>query len=500
MHDSGSGRVVNPTRIAERARNRGDRHTARCCDVRESDSRVIHSVSQAQCGKSWQILLALAMVPTLAPTVHKGDHMLTRAATGLGPAPVRIVHLGLGAFHRAHQAWYTDLAADGWGIAAFTGRSPAMAERLSSQDGLYTLVERGAEGDSARIVSSIVEAIDGARLDRFVELVAAPTTAIVTLTITENGYRLDAAGRPNENDPKMAADLAGAEPSTPLGRLLGALEARRASDAPLAIVPCDNIPGNGPWLRRGLLAMAERRDRGLAAWIDESVSFVSTSVDRITPRAVAADRHTVEQLTGHVDIAPVITEPFHDWILSGQFPAGSPDWAANGARLVEDIQPFEQRKVWMLNGAHSLLAYLGQLRGHRFVADAIADPVCREWVLRFWDEAVRTLGDDSLGLDEYRSALLGRFENSRIRHELAQIAADGSTKLQLRILPIARAERSAGRDAAGCATAIAAWIAASGNTTTVRAAIASLDSGLATDSDFVRTVRDTLTTMQRETP
>ena len=424
--------------------------------------------------------------------------MLTRAATGLDPAPVRIVHLGLGAFHRAHQAWYTDLAADGWGIAAFTGRSPAMAERLSSQDGLYTLVERGAGGDSARIVSSIVEAIDGARLDRFVEIVAAPTTAIVTLTITENGYRLDAAGRPDENDAKMAADLAGAVPSTPLGRLLAALQVRRASDAPLAIVPCDNIPGNGPLLRSGLLAMAERRDPGLAAWIDASVSFVSTSVDRITPRAVAADRHTVEQLTGHVDVAPVITEPFHDWILSGQFPTGSPDWAASGVRFVEDIEPFEHRKVWMLNGAHSLLAYVGQLRGHRFVADAIADPVCREWVLLFWDEVARTLDDDSLDLDEYRSALLGRFENSRIRHELAQIAADGSTKVQLRILPTARAERAAGRDATGCAMAIAAWIATSGSSAGVRGAIASLDPDLAADSGFVRTVRDNLATIQRD--
>lgn len=428
--------------------------------------------------------------------------MLSRAATGLDPAPVRIVHLGLGAFHRAHQAWYTDLAADGWGIAAFTGRSPVMAERLSSQDGLYTLVERGADGDSARVIASIVEAVDGARLDRLVELVASPMTAIVSLTITENGYHLRADGQPDDTDPGMAADLAGATPVTPLGRLLTAIDARRASGAPLAIVPCDNIPGNASLVRTGLLAMAERRDPGLAAWIDASVSFVSTSVDRITPRAAAADLHMVEQLTGRIDVAPVITEPFHDWILSGDFPAGRPDWVATGARLVDAIEPFELRKVWMLNGAHSLLAYVGQVRGHRFVADAIADPLCRERLTAFWDEAVRTLDDDSLDLDDYRSALLTRFENSRLQHELAQIAVDGTTKLRLRILQIARAERAAGRDAIGCATTIAAWMVMSGTSDDVRTAITHLDPDLADDSGFVRTVRTIraeLATIHKET-
>jgi fructuronate reductase len=407
---------------------------------------------------------------------------LTRSALSrrdgfpLGATPVRIVHIGLGAFHRAHQAWYTSAASDSeeWGIAAFTGRSATAAEELTPQDGLYTLIERSDAGDSVSVIPSIVEAVDGARLNRFVELIASPEVALVTLTITEPGYRLTRDGQPDVADPAVAADiewLAAAfassdlpdldadGPRTALGRLLLGLDARRRSGAgPIAIVPCDNIPDNGPFVRVGLLALAEAVSAGGSAWLAANVSFVSTSVDRITPKSTEEDIRTVTELSGWIDRSPVVTEPFRDWILSGEFPAGRPAWETAGARFVDDIEPFERRKLWLLNGAHSLLAYAGRLRGHATVAAAIADPICREWVNELWDGAARQL-PDGLELDVYRQALLTRFENSRIEHGLSQIGREGLAKLRVRILPVAHAERAAGRDAVACVRVIAAWIA-----------------------------------------
>ncbi|UVJ40040.1 mannitol dehydrogenase family protein [Arthrobacter sp. CJ23] len=365
--------------------------------------------------------------------------------------PVRIVHLGLGAFHRSHQAWYTQHAGDAaeWGIAAFTGRRPDAAEVLAAQDGVYTLVERSGSGDSFEVIGSIVEAVDGADAGRLAELVAAPSTAIVTLTITEAAYAAD-----------FSAAAVGAQPSTPLARLVTALAARRDADAgPLAVVSCDNLADNGAVARRAVGALAEALEPALAAWIDANVSFVSTSVDRITPRTTEADVHAVAAACGYRDAAPVVTEPFHNWILSGDFPAGRPRWEDAGAMFVDEIEPYENRKLWLLNGAHSLLAYAGQLRGHSTVAEGLGDPQCRQAVEEFWDEAAAHLHGPDLRIPEYRAALLERFGNSRIAHHLAQIAMDGSTKLRMRALPVLAAQRAAGRSGDGAARMIAAWIA-----------------------------------------
>jgi fructuronate reductase len=391
---------------------------------------------------------------------------LNRAALGnSAPAPVRIVHLGLGAFHRAHQAWYTaraDDAAD-WGIAAFTGRGPTAAAELAPQDGLYSLVERSDAGDSVSVISSIVEAHDGGDTARLVELLASADTAIVTITVTEAGYRLAPDGTPDLSDPAVIADIAGfasGHAQTTLGRLLLGLEARRrASSGPLAVVPCDNMPDNGEVVGAALTGLAASVDDGLARWITENVSFVSTSVDRITPKTTPDDLVTVTRLTGWEDAAAVVTEPFSDWVLSGGFPAGRPDWESAGARFVDEIGPFESRKLWLLNGAHSLLAYTAGQRGHETVAAAIADPVCLAGVEAFWDEAVRHLPERvDLELPAYRAALLERFRNGRIEHRLAQIANDASTKLRIRIAPIVLAERSAGRSGAAGVAALAGWI------------------------------------------
>ncbi|MDQ0675115.1 fructuronate reductase [Pseudarthrobacter siccitolerans] len=380
---------------------------------------------------------------------------LNRALHPMPKAPVRIVHLGLGAFHRSHQAWYTQQASDAaeWGIAAFSGRRPDAADILAAQNGLFTLVQRSGKGDSFELVGSIAEAVDGADLRRLKELVASPQTSVVTLTITEAAYTPD------------EANGGALESATPLGRLVLALAARREAGAgPLAIVCCDNLAHNGTVTRKAVLALAAwpagqaGAFAGLSEWIDANVSFVSTSVDRITPRTTTADIELVADACGYRDAAAVITEPFHNWILSGSFPAGRPRWEDAGAVFVDDIAPYENRKLWLLNGAHSILAYSGLLRGHKTVAEALSDSACRAAVEEFWDEASQHL-PMRLGIPEYRAALLERFGNERIAHLLTQIAADGTTKLRMRSLPILAAEREAGRSGDGAARMITAWLA-----------------------------------------
>jgi fructuronate reductase len=413
--------------------------------------------------------VSIGLHPEAEPAVELPR--LTRRLRPSAKSPVRIVHLGLGAFHRSHQAWYTHQAGDAadWGIAAFTGRRPDAALALAEQDGLYTVVERADAGDSFTVVSSIVEAVDGADVQRLAELLAAPATALVTLTITEAAYRLGSDGQLDRTASDVVADLAllasgSGYPATPLGRLVLALAARRAAEAgPLAVVCCDNLANNGSVAHNAVVGMAGAWDEGLAGWIDANVSFVSTSVDRITPRTTDEDVAVVEAACGYRDNSPVVAEPFSNWVLSGDFPAGRPRWEDAGAVFVADIEPYENRKLWLLNGAHSLLAYAGQLRGHTTVAQALADPLCLQAVERFWDEAeVNLAGGGTAGADlripAYRAALLARFSNARIAHHLAQIAMDGSTKLRMRAVPVLQAERAAGRTGAAAALMIAAWM------------------------------------------
>jgi fructuronate reductase len=399
-------------------------------------------------------------------------HALSASGIPADPAAVRIAHLGLGAFHRAHQAWYTDVVDTErqWGIAAFTGRSPEAARPLAAQGGLYSLVVRSAERDDVSIVRSIVHAGDGAASGELLPVLAAADTAIVTLTVTEAGYRFGPDGAVDLADEIIAADLdivravvggaaaPSALPISALGRVLVGLELRRRADAPgLAIVPCDNMPSNGELVRSALLDMAAAVSDDLASYIADRVGFVSTSVDRITPATRESDIAAVADLSGWLDHAPVVTEPFSDWVLSGDFPGGRPEWQNAGARIVDDINPFERRKLWLLNGAHSLLAYAGAARGHETVHEAIADAECRAAVEAFWDEAAAHLPAD-LGVSDYRAALLARFENPRIEHRLAQIGRDGSTKMRVRAVPVLRAERAAGRSGEGTARAIATWM------------------------------------------
>lgn len=356
--------------------------------------------------------------------------------------PARIVHVGLGAFHRAHQAWYTAHAADAdaWGIVGFAGRGGDTPRLLAPQDGLYTLVERGPGEDRFEIIGSIAAVGDPRDPEALASALANPAISVVTLTITEAGYA------PVPGDQSVFA------------RLARGLDARRRSGGPpVAIVPCDNLPDNGRSARAAVLAAAGGSS-ALESWIDERVSFVTTVVDRITPTTTDADLRIVEGAIGMTDLAPVVTEPHSEWVLAGEFPSGRPDWESAGATFVSDAAPYADRKLWMLNGAHTLLAGVGIVRGHETVAQAFADQLCSRAVAQLWDEAQRHL-PPSVGQATYRDTLALRLANPRIDHGLGKIAQNAVVKLQTRIVPVALAELAHGRTPAGAAAAFAGWLA-----------------------------------------
>ena len=370
---------------------------------------------------------------------------LGRTVWGSGPPiPVRMVHLGPGAFFRAHPAWYTGHAGGDWGIAAVTARSDHAVRSLGGQDGLYALVVRGVEGDRAEVVSSISDVVAHAD-PRRTALIAGPTVSVITLTVTEAAYGPD---------------------SPLLARLVGDLDARRRNDGgPIALVSCDNVAGNGAALRRHVLEQAERRDTipggsGLAEWIETSCAFPATVVDRITPASQPEDLATASLLIGFDDQAAVVTEPWSEWIIEDAFAgAARPPWETSGARLVGDVEPWELRKLRLLNAGHSLLAYLGGLRGHRFVHEAVADPLVHEALLDLWAEARRELGGVTAGLLAYCGAVEGRWANHRLPHDLAQIAASGVLKLRQRIVPTIMAARAEAEEPLACARLIGTWLA-----------------------------------------
>ncbi|WP_286219312.1 mannitol dehydrogenase family protein [Paraoerskovia sediminicola] len=381
---------------------------------------------------------------------------------------MRHVHLGLGSFFRAHQAWFTHRADDGdqWGIAAFSGRSADLARRLDAQDGLYTLATREPGGETYEVIGSLVAAHAAADGSAWLAYLADPTVVVLTTTVTEAGYLRGGDGGLDRGRPDVAADLAALrderlqDVTTVPGRLVAGLVARCRADAgPLAVVPCDNLPGNGAAVRRVVLDLAVEVSADLATWITEQVSFVTTMVDRITPEPTAEDVARVAAGTGLDDPTAVVTEPFAEWVLCGSFPGGRPAWESAGATFTDDVARYEARKLGLLNGAHSLLAYLGSLRGHAEVAEAVADPLVRATVDRWWDEASSYLDFPADEIAGYRAALIARFANQAIHHRLEQIGADGSQKLPVRIVPTLRRELAAGRAAPGATTALAAWIA-----------------------------------------
>jgi fructuronate reductase len=383
-------------------------------------------------------------------------------------APVRLVHLGLGNFFRAHQAWYTHRApdADEWGIAAFTGRgTSSVAEAMAAQEGLYTVVTRAADSDLFDVIGSVTRVHLGTDHETRLRYFASPDVAAVTMTVTEAGYVRNPGGGLDTDDPNVQADAEalrtdlGAPTITAPARILGGLAARRAADGgPISVISCDNLPNNGEAVRRVVTELAGLVGPTLLGWLDDSVSFVTTMVDRITPRTTQDDVEAVVKATGVTDRAPVVTEPFSEWVLSGSFPAARPQWEHAGATFTDDIEPFEQRKLWLLNGGHSLLAYAASIPGAATVADAVSDPTARGWLQEWWALASPYVPLPASDVGAYRDALLERFANPRMQHRLAQIAADGSQKLPVRILPTLRAERAAGRMPTAATRVLAAWV------------------------------------------
>jgi fructuronate reductase len=378
-----------------------------------------------------------------------------------------IVHLGLGAFHRAHQAVMTDAVLEAgardWGIVAASLRSPTTRDALAPQDGLYTVATREDDRQDLRVIGSLcglhVAPEDPAALLR---AMTDPRIRIVSLTVTEKGYCHDpASGTLDEAHPDIRHDLAapGAPRSAP-GFLVEALRLRRgAGIAPFTVLCCDNLPANGATVGRVTARLGALRDPGLGAWIAGEVAFPGTMVDRIVPATTAEDRAAIAAALGCDDAWPVVGEAFSQWVIEDHFPSGRPEWEIGGATLVADVAPFELMKLRMLNGAHSALAYLGYLAGHETVAEASNDPVFAAYLHGLWAEIAPAVpAPPGVELRDYASRLLARFRNRALRHRTWQIAMDGSQKLPQRLLETVRTRLAAGQPIPHLALAIAGWL------------------------------------------
>jgi fructuronate reductase len=378
-----------------------------------------------------------------------------------------IVHLGVGAFHRAHQAVMTDaVLATGdlaWGIVGVGLMTSGTKDALMPQDGLYTLVERSAGSEQLRVVGSIVELLGGeADLGRVLERMCAPSTRIVSLTVTEKAYYLDvASGQLLMNAPMVATDLANpAQPKTILGLIVQALRQRRTAGLPpFTVLSCDNLPNNGKTAKAAVLAFARQLDADLATWIDTHVRFPCTMVDRITPATTDVDRAHVNTQLGMLDAWPIVTEGFVQWVIEDDFSMGRPDWTLGGAVFSNEIEAWENMKLRCLNGAHSTLAYLGQLTGRETVADAMELPLITGLLDDLWAEVLEVLKAPA-GVDpaHYVEQLKQRFRNPALKHRTLQIAMDGSQKLPQRLLATLRERLARGLPSPALALAIAAWM------------------------------------------
>lgn len=392
----------------------------------------------------------LAQVPT---AVARPAYDRTHLARG-------IVHLGIGSFHRAHQAIYTETALDQgdlrWGTIGLSLRSPEICNRLAPQSGLYSVCMRGETSEETRIVGGVGPVLVVPRQpDQAVQALAAAETHIVSLTVTEKGYLLGLDGQ-------LDRQAVAAQNQTTLYELLGkALRLRQQSGLPgLTLLSCDNLMGNGGKLAAAMASYLEDTDPELRGWFTEHCRCPNSMVDRIVPSPTDTDRDRAAQLLGLRDEAALITEPFTQWVIEDDFAGPRPAWELAGAQLVADVRPFETAKLRMLNGAHSALAYLGLERGHRFVHEAVADPELRpviETLMRV--EAAATLvRDPELDPDLYADALLRRFGNTSLPHRLAQIAQDGSQKIPQRWLVSLAFHQQSGTECPALMTALAAWI------------------------------------------
>jgi len=403
--------------------------------------------------------LSQASLPRLPADVARPAY--DRAAANVG-----VVHLGIGAFHRAHQAVYTDDAlARGdlsWGIAGVSLRSPDTHDALAPQDGLYAVAVRDASGEALRIVGSVLTTLVAPEdPEALLTLMASPQVRIVSLTVTEKGYCHDpATGALRADHPDIVHDLANpARPKSAPGFIVEALARRRAAGlAPFTVLCCDNLPSNGRTVKKVLVGYASLREAALAEHVAREVACPCTMVDRIVPATTDADRAHVAARLGVKDAWPVMTEPFTQWVIEDNFPQGRPDW--RGVEFTADVEPYEHMKLRLLNGSHSTIAYLGCLAGWEFVSTAMADADLARHVRALMDEEMTPTLAVPPGFDVtgYKDDLIARFRNPALKHRTAQIAMDGSQKLPQRLLAAARDRLAAGAPIPRIALGVAAWM------------------------------------------
>lgn len=369
-----------------------------------------------------------------------------------------IVHFGIGAFHRAHQAWYTDAAMNAgqrdWMITGVSLRSAGVARQMNPQDGLYTLAERSGVETALRVVGAVRNVLVASEEpEAVIAAVAAPTTHIVSFTVTEKGYCRAGDG---VLDFEQAHSL-----SFYYFVTQGLLRRRNEGLAGLTLLSCDNLAENGTKLHALMLQYLERHEPGLVAWFEANCTCPSTMIDRIVPATTDDDRAMVADAIGTLhDDACVVTEPFSQWVIEDRFAGPRPRWEAVGAQLVQDVAPFETAKLRMLNGAHSLLAYCGLKAGYTYVHEAIADPALRQLAETLMREeaasGIAPAPDQNLGA--YADALIERFANPALNHRLIQIAMDGSQKIPQRWLETLALHAQHGRSCPSILAGIAAWI------------------------------------------
>ncbi|MET8153513.1 mannitol dehydrogenase family protein [Actinoplanes sp. NPDC049668] len=411
------------------------------------------------------------MLPLNAKTLPSLPDGLPTPAYDRGALRTGIVHFGVGGFHRAHEAMYLDRlmnagAALDWAICG-VGVMPAdrrMQEALDAQDGLYTLVVKAPDGTlEPRVIGSIREYLFAPDdPEAVIEKMASPGVRIVSLTITEGGYNINAVtGDFLADDPGVRHDLTpGAAPRTTFGLITAALARRRERGLdPFTIMSCDNIQGNGHVARRSFVAFATLLDPALGAWVQEHVAFPNSMVDRITPVTTDDDRELVRTRFGVDDAWPVVCEPFTQWALEDRFPLGRPPWQDAGVQVVADVEPYELMKLRLLNASHQALCYFGYLAGYRLVHDVAQDPLFADFLLAYmYTEATPTLEPvPGIDLDEYRHQLIDRFSNARVKDTVARLCAESSDRIPKWLLPVIRRNLETGGEILRATAVVASW-------------------------------------------
>jgi mannitol 2-dehydrogenase len=385
-------------------------------------------------------------------------------------AAPKIVHVGVGGFNRSHLAVYLDdlLAMDSrenWGEFG-VGLLPddrAMQDALNQQDYLYGVLERDANVENYRVIGSLLgHHYAPAQREAVLRQMTSPECGIVSLTVTEGGYFLDASARQFlQDDAAIQKDLKSpVAPATWVGYVAEAASRRmKLGLGPFTLMSCDNLQSNGEAARAALVAFADLRGGGLRAWIETNVQFPNSMVDRITPRTTDADREFIAEKFGVLDLAPVVTEPFRQWVLEDKFAAGRPPWARAGVMMTPDVAPYEMTKTRLLNGGHFCIAYFAALLGIETVAEAVADAQLHKLLAQFLAEVRLTLRDlPGIDLEEYIATILRRFANPTIRDQIARICSDGSAKITKFVLPSVADLIKAGRVPQILPLVIASWL------------------------------------------